>query len=358
LNIIRMASSFLSPYQPSFLVLFITSRCNAKCSFCFYSDSLAGEQGSLSDMSTKEFSSLSEKCGRIPYLLLSGGEPVLRDDVTEIADAFIDNAGARYVTIPSNGLSPGRLYESFEKMTRDHPDVHFRSALSIDYQDGRHDRIRGVPGCLESVVKSAESIRELKRERTNLSLDVVTVFLPDEGQDHGEIRNWVRENIKPDNHELHLMREGWPDPIPGEMNLDRFLTEAAEYVRLGRRREQRYLSPFFRGLNDVYVSSLKRLVRGDRISKCFAGRKIVVVSEKGDVRLCEFRPDVLGNLREHDYDLTAILKNSRDLFRRMNREKCTCTWECAVSTNIVSSLRFWPRLLVSVIRETFKGRNR
>ena len=283
---------------------------------------------------------------------------MLRKDLVEVVACFVENAGAQFVTIPSNGLSPGKTVEAFSKLTGRFPRVHFRADFSVDYPDERHDVSRSVKGCLDSLLKAAEGVRRLKRDRSNLSLDVVTVFLPDNADLHGDIREWVRDEIDPDNHELHLLREEWPTPIPDDIDLDKFIEEAGKYMRSGRKSESRDISFFFRGLNDVYISTLGRLVRGQRVSKCFAGRKITVISETGDVRLCEFRPEVLGNLRSDGYDLKRILRRSRDLFRKMNRQKCTCTWECAVSTNIVSSVRFYPRLLFRMLQEALKWRNR
>lgn len=354
-----MAASFLKPYQPSFLILFVTARCNARCPFCFYAQRInrSGIE-EPEELSLEEFRAISRKCGRIPYLLISGGEPILRKDLVDVVSCFVENAGVEYVTIPSNGLSPGATVDVFRKLTERYPRVHFRAAFSVDYPDERHDNSRGIDGCLDSLLKAAGGINELKKNRENLSLDVVTVFLPDNSDLHHDLRKWVGEKIGPDNHELHLLREEWPHPLPEGIDLDEFLEEAENYMRFGRRSETRNLSSFFRGLNDVYISILSKLVRGQRVSKCFAGRKITVINEMGDVRLCEFRPEVLGNLRTEGYDLRRILRGSRDLFRKVNEQKCTCTWECAVSTNIVSSVRFYPRLLVSILHELLKWRRR
>ncbi len=140
------------------------------------------------------------------------------------------------------------------------------------------------------------------------------------------------------------------------VNPELFLRQLQEYRRTGRKSETRRFSFFFRGLNNLYVKNMKRLMHGDRISACFAGRKITVIDETGTVRLCELRPEVLGSLREHEYDLRSILslESSIELLKKINTEGCTCTWECAVSTNIVSSFRFYPSLIVNSICEVFR----
>lgn len=357
MSIPGMAASMMRPRQPSFLILFVTSKCNAGCSFCFYADRISSDEPDGSELTTAEMEKISLKCGNIPYLLLSGGEPILREDLADVTGFFIRNARARYVTIPSNGLLPGRSEALFETLTRMHPKVHFRAVLSVDFPDSRHDEMRQRKGCLDLITETGSRLGSLRNSRKNLSLDVVSVFMPENAELHPELREWVRNAIGPDNHELHVLRSKWPAAVAEGVNPELFLRQLKEYRRTGRKRETRYLSFFFRGLNNLYIKSMKRLMRGDRISACFAGRKITVIDETGNVRLCELRPEALGSLREHGYDLHSILslKSSTELMRKMNDEGCTCTWECAVSTNIVSSFRFYPSLIMNSFCELFRA---
>jgi Fe-coproporphyrin III synthase len=358
LNVLRLFGSYVNPCQPSFLVLFVTARCNARCGFCFYGDQLNRPPQERSELSLEEFRRISEHCGNIPYLLISGGEPVLRDDLFEIVSHFIRNAGAQFVTIPSNGLSPERSEELFTRLTASFPGCHFRAAFSIDYPDDRHDRSRGVPHSFESVMDSASRINRLKKTVSNLTLDIVTVYLADNAGDHSKLRSVVQERIAPDNHELHLLRPEWPSvTVPGICTED-FLKELALYRSGSVKRESRYLSPMFRGLNSLYIHNMKSIMSGRRHSGCTAGRKITVIDENGKVRLCEFRTDILGDLRTSGYDLKRILrqKSSREALREMHRARCTCTWECAVSTDIITNPRFYPALMKATLRQMGKIR--
>lgn len=353
MNLPGLLASYLNPRQPSFLVLFVTARCNARCEFCFYADHLRRPSLEPGELTLDEYARISERCGRIPYLLISGGEPVLRDDLREIVGSFVRNAGARFVTIPSNGLSPDRTEELFRRLTAAHPECHFRAAFSVDFPDGRHDASRGVPGCLATLLESADRINRLKESVSNLTLDVVTVHLPENAGEHGAIREFVRERISPDNHELHLLRPEWPAvTVPG-IDTERFLAELALYRGGSVRKEARALSPLFRGLNALYIRHLGSIMHGRPVSRCTAGRKITVIDETGKVRLCEFRTDILGDLRACGYDLKRLLrrKEAREIVGRMRRSGCSCTWECSVSTDIVTHPRFYPALLSATVRQ-------
>ncbi len=351
MNIFRMAASYLDPSQPSYLILFVTSRCNARCDFCFYGKEVSCPKGEGDELSTAEFEEISKKCGNVPYLLLSGGEPVLRDDLFDIIGYFIENAHSQFITVPSNGLSSQKTVQLFERLTERYPHCHFRAAFSIDFHNGMHDASRGVDGCLEKVVETTDAINWLKRSRKNLTMDIVSIYLNTPEQDHGSMRQWVQERIGPDNHELHLLRPEWPAVSHSGLNNSVFIEELQRYRRGSSARENRVFSAFFRGLNSLYINGLEKVMEGKFLTRCTAGRKFTVISETGKVRLCECREDILGDLRQNGYDLRKVLARSKGFVRHVSRQGCTCTWECAVSCNLVCSPLFLPGIVVETARQ-------
>ena len=358
MGLLSMMPGLLNMKRPSFVILFVTARCNARCSFCFYGDNV--RDASLSEeLTAEEYSLISKSAGKVPYLLLSGGEPVLRDDLADIIGYFVENASSRFVTVPSNGLSPERTRTLFESLTSRYPQTHFRASFSVDYADDRHDELRGVKGCLESLKYSAGLISDLRERRDNLSMDVVTVFMGQSAHDLGEVRDFALRELKPNNHELHLLRPDGPGGAPDGIDVDLFLRELHIFGERARSSETRRLSSLFRGINNTFLSAMPRLCRGAWIAPCRAGTKFTVVDELGNVRLCEIRDEVLGNLRDCGYDLISLLRSvdARRTVREMNREKCTCTWECAMSTNVIYSPRFLPGILLRTILELFTRRS-
>jgi Fe-coproporphyrin III synthase len=358
MNILGALPALVNAKQPMFLILVATARCNARCGFCFYADEVR-RADPASELTLDEHRRISKGCGRIPYLLLSGGEPVLREDLVEIIGLYIRNAGVRYVNVPSNGLSPDRSEALFRALTAGFPDVHFRGALSIDFPDGRHDALRGVPGCLDRTRETASRFRALREETGNFSMDVVSVYMPSNSGCMDELRRWVASEIRPDNHEVHLLRPVWPSVCAPGIDPGAFVREHARFRDEGRRREKRPLSAFFRALNNEYISSVRGILGGGRGPACPAGRRIVVLDEVGRLRLCEPRGTVLGDVRESGYEFGPILKSkaAEEAIRSIRRNRCTCTWECSLSTAIVFSPRSWLPLLAGTVRES-TGRNR
>lgn len=82
------------PYKvmrtPRTLDLEITSRCNAKCSYCYYLNNPGVE---YSDLPTKIWLAFFTEMSRCQVLsvVLAGGEPLLRDDFLHLVDGIVEN---------------------------------------------------------------------------------------------------------------------------------------------------------------------------------------------------------------------------------------------------------------------------
>src|SRR6187549_1959223 len=75
------------------VILFVTSRCNAFCRTCFYHEEL-NQPG---DLTFAQIETVSRTMPQITDLWLSGGEPTLRRDLSDIIDLFVTNNGVKRV---------------------------------------------------------------------------------------------------------------------------------------------------------------------------------------------------------------------------------------------------------------------
>ena len=132
----------------------ITRKCNYKCLGC----NVWKEQdkNELSTEEVKRGMDVLKKAGIIE-LVLSGGDPLLREDIGEI----IDYAAERFVTtVYDNGSMAAKKIDLLRK-------VDF-VALSIDSLDEKkHDFIKDVPGAWKSAM---ETVELLQKEGINVSV--------------------------------------------------------------------------------------------------------------------------------------------------------------------------------------------
>ena len=117
------------------VILFVTSRCNAFCKTCFYHEEL-NQPG---DLTFEQMDKISRTMPSITDLWLSGGEPTLRRDVSEIIDAFVDKNGVQRVIIPTNGLIKARVYEIVDRALACHPKLDLYLNIALDGYGKTHD---------------------------------------------------------------------------------------------------------------------------------------------------------------------------------------------------------------------------
>ena len=117
-------------------------RCNLKCKHCY---SISADVDFPGELTTDEVFGVMDdlKSFRVPVLILSGGEPLLRPDIFQISARA--KAKGFYLALSTNGALIGRHnIESIAAIGYDYLGV------SIDGIGATHDRFRGVPGCFEA----------------------------------------------------------------------------------------------------------------------------------------------------------------------------------------------------------------
>lgn len=71
------------------LIFFVTYNCNFRCKTCFYVEVMDDSKADkYKELSIEEINKISKFLRSISKLLLSGGEPFLREDLDEIYEIF------------------------------------------------------------------------------------------------------------------------------------------------------------------------------------------------------------------------------------------------------------------------------
>src|SRR5262249_48806246 len=140
LNVGRYALSVLQNHlgnvpRPSFCTYLVCNRCNARCGMC---DSWKLPRGY--ELSPDEVALVFSKIGSLDAVRLTGGEPFLRDDFLEVAEAVMNASDPRTLHVTTNGSFPDRV-ESFARRFSRPKRLHVM--VSFDGLAAEHDRNRG-----------------------------------------------------------------------------------------------------------------------------------------------------------------------------------------------------------------------
>ncbi len=132
----------------------LTRNCNLNCMHCRASASRGPHEGELSTLDCKKI--IDEIKGfSSPTIILTGGEPLMRDDLFDIIE-YGNSKGLRLV-IAVNGTLLDR-----EKALKLRDNGIRRVSLSIDGKNrADHDTFRGVEGSFDAVMKSAEMLSDV-----------------------------------------------------------------------------------------------------------------------------------------------------------------------------------------------------
>jgi MoaA/NifB/PqqE/SkfB family radical SAM enzyme len=144
--------------RPELVILDLLHRCNLSCNICeIRKDKPAGE------FSLEEVKDIINQACSWPAkdFALSGGEPLLRDDIFEILDFVMKNK--YHIGILSNGVLLSDDY--IERLLPYLAGGYLSLSISLDsLTPAIHDDIRGVRGSFEKTSAAFKTLARLKRK--------------------------------------------------------------------------------------------------------------------------------------------------------------------------------------------------
>jgi len=281
----------------------MTWRCNFRCVSCniWNNKSLPREELNPTDIHQFTKNTLLKDVNEI---ILSGGEPILRDDFSEIVLSFHKNLQKAKFSITLNGYNPDRAYNFFKIIKEKAPTLEWALiGVSLNGPKEIHDKSRGIEGSFENAIKTAELLKEFS-ENVHFSF----TFL----KDNVDYFNWVREFAKNKGIGVHIC---WT-----VMN-DRFCTTEKDLVF----QNNPHLIPILEdatGINEIkstnnirrdYINN-KSIIKiaylydsiiNKRIMPCHAAKTFFHLAPNGDVYPCNFNlkdDRKMGNIKIDDFD--------------------------------------------------------
>lgn len=261
----------------------ITLRCPLRCAHCYVD---AGERDAEGVLSTREACAVIDQICETgkPIVVLSGGEPLLRDDIFTIARYGTDR-GLRMAMGSSGFLldqnTAVRLKDSGIRAV----------AISLDSADpGIHDSFRGIPGVWE---KAVQAIRNCQDEGINVQINM-SVMHPDIREVEGVIGVGTGLGV----HDYQIFF-----PVPTGRAHHSMVSGPAEYENLIRKVLVNYrdaplnirptCAPQFRRIADEIGIRNPLWGRG-----CIAAITYCRIYANGDVTPCPYLPVSAGNVRK------------------------------------------------------------
>ena len=298
------AAQTTEKYVPLVVSWNVTLRCNLKCSHCYIN---AKETKLPDELSTDAAKVLIHQITEVsrPLLILSGGEPLMREDIYEIIRYGADR-GLR-MGMGSNGM----LID--DEVTRRLEDAGMGTvAISLDSSNPeRHDMFRGVKGCWQHAV---DAIKALKKSRIQVQVNSTVTQ-----QNYDEVDDIMvlAESLGVENFHLFFLvptgRGTDIEDITPKMYEDMIKSTLAKTTKYKLNVKPSCAPQFMRVAKEQGVD-MSRWVRG-----CMAGLYYCRIYPSGEVTPCPYMPLKLGNIREKSFkDIwfnSEVFKALRDFDR-------------------------------------------
>lgn len=279
-------------FKPRLVAWELTRACNLTCEHCRASAIEEPEEDELSGEEIKEITDQIAEIGNI--LILTGGEPLVRDDIYDIAN-YADDQGLRVVLATNGTLLTNKVVEDLKNVGVQ------RISVSLDGSNpSSHDRFRGVEGSFNDVLegieilknegmpfqinttitkKNVDEIEEILNLSQELGATALHIFLLVPTGRGEELED---QEISPQKYEDVL---NWFYEKKDEVDMEFKATCAPHYYRIMAQKGGEF------GKNGL----------DSKTGGCLAGKAYCFISRTGEVYPCGYLPIKVGDVTEKDF---------------------------------------------------------
>lgn len=308
------------PTTPPRLIAWeLTQYCNLQCIHCRASATQDRSGEELTTQEAMDFVKAISDIGR-PILILTGGEPLIREDVFDIS-IKATSLGLRVVLATNGTLIDAQKAEKIASSGIK------RVSVSLDGPDATsHDSFRGVSGAFERAVNGINELKmagiafqintTITRRNSHLLQEMADLAMKLEASalhifllvPTGRGKEMADEAISATAYE-RVLNEFYR--LSKSIDLDLKATCAPHYYRIVSQKEgTRGIIQGEKGGNEGFST----MTRG-----CLGGTGFCFVSHRGDVCPCGYLPVVAGNIREKPFKEVwynaPLFKDLKDLSR-------------------------------------------
>ena len=282
----------------------VTNRCNLHCKHCYIS---AEDRKYSDEMTTAEaekfIADLAEM--RVPVLLLSGGEPLIRSDIFHLS-RFATDRGLRVILSTNGTLITPEVAKSIEESGMKY------AGVSLDGLRETHDEFRGMSGAFDRALEGIRNCMKL-----GIKTGIRFTINSDNKDDLPGVIDLLEKEGVPRFCMYHLVYSGRGKEIMnGDIDLGEkrktieFLVDKT--IELHEKGVETELLTVDNHADGVYIYNYLLKNNPDRASEvmellkmhggCSAGTKFGNVDPLGNVHPCQFWQHVtLGNVRERKF---------------------------------------------------------
>jgi radical SAM protein with 4Fe4S-binding SPASM domain len=288
-----LAFSATDVQEPFLVALNLTQRCNLQCAHC-YLDAGARQNGDGAELNTAEVKSVIDSIAAMSdetMIVLTGGEPMMRRDLGELARHASDRG--LMVVVGSNGtmLNDDRAKKLKESGVQG-------IGISLDSLDpAYHDEFRGQPGAWEKAMAGIDACRN-----NELRFQIHFSVTDDNAHELDDMIAFARESGAFVFNVFFLVCTGRGEKVTNISleTYERVLTQVTKAARdeTGLIVRAKCAPHFKRMALELDSSWPVTAAHGYEAGGCLAGTRYARVTPTGEVTPCPYMENSVGNVRD------------------------------------------------------------
>jgi len=316
----------------------VTYECNSRCKHCNIwrkskeNTKINAEELKLAEIKKAFKESQYLKC--IQSIGLTGGEPFLRKDFTDLCGFFIEKFPNAAISIPTNALMPNLVIAGLEKIINTYsPENGIFLSISMDGIGKNHDEIRGMPGNYSRVL---ELIDLIKKKVPSINQGISFTIMPQNYKDLLNVYRFAKNNDIGFGFQFAQISESFYGNakntfVWSEERLDEANEMINSILKLYTAKEKilkkMWLSFF--AINKYYISRMVSYQKNPyRMSKCYSGTHSLFIDPYGNIFPCIMLDKKFGNIREMNFDKLWLSEKAKRIRKFIEEKKCACWTPC------------------------------
>ncbi len=307
------------PARPWYLNLSFTYKCNSRCVMCDnwkrYRNNSAKEKEELTLKDYEKFFSENDYwLSDLRHIGIAGGEPFLRPDLVDLVKTIRKYLPKVSIGLQTNGLFPEKTGQTLKEIIKFYPQITL--GVSLDGIGETHDKIRGIKGAYEKVLKTIDMAKTVGVKEITAGMTI------------------LQDNYK----EIPLVEKALKEK---GVSFSCFLADEGEYYNkkekssLDDKAKDSIIDSLKNYRGDYYLDNLRLQLQGKRKRElpCYSGWTSLVIDPYGEVRPCVLKFDSFGNIKEASME--NILTGDKAGQVREKIKKCSCWSICEATTSAV-----------------------
>ncbi|MBF0214683.1 MAG: radical SAM protein [Magnetococcales bacterium] len=326
------------PYKLTFMV---TRRCNSRCLQC----TIWKQSDPPDPLTLDEIETFFRRNPRFSWIDITGGEPFLRPDLSELIAILLRHSPRLYhLHLPSNAVAPALTIQRIQEILALDP-PRLSLTLSLDGTPEQHDILRGVSGNWRNALEIYRHFERHPDPRLQLyfgftlsdrnvgtltaTMEAVRRQLP-----HTHWRHW---HLNLAHHSAHYYQNE-NTTLRSASNRPAFLEEL---TTLHARKRTRSPDPVA-FLERRYLAIARRFIAGQHHPMpCLALSSSLFLDPDGTCLPCSIWDRPVGGLREHEFQLSRLLAAApaRQARQEILSARCPGCWTpCDAYPTILGNL--------------------